>query len=224
MSVSGEQGPHIAERQGDASEHDSLMTADSWRLGAENERLEAVVVTVRPLVQSDAPAYRALRLRGLAEHPDAFTSDPEEEAMKPLAWTERRIGPKPEAPHDVVLGAFAAGETLIGVVGMDVDPRRKIRHRGHVFGMYVRPESRRKGVGRRLLDAVIERARAVGSLEQLALTVTAGNAVAQSLYEHAGFVAWGREREAIKVDGVAYDKVHMTMRLDTKPSIATEAR
>jgi GNAT superfamily N-acetyltransferase len=170
------------------------------------------VIVVRPLVAADAPAYRALRLRGLAEHPDAFTSDSDEEASKPLAWTERRIGPHADAPHDVVLGAFADG-VLVGVVGMDVDMRRKLRHRGHVFGMYVAPPSRGRGVAARLLDALIARARSVPGLEQLTLTVTAGNGV-QSLYRRSGFVAWGTQPAAIRVGGAVFDKVHMTLRLD----------
>ena len=185
--------------------------------------MSARPIVVRPLVHTDASAYRALRLRGLAEHPDAFTSDAEEEAMKPLAWIERRIGPKLDAPHDVVLGAFTAEGALIGVVGMDVDPRRKVRHSGHVFGMYVPAEFRGEGIGRLLLDALIVRARGVPGLEQLTLTVTAGNAAAQSLYECAGFVAWGTARAAIKVDGIAYDKVHMTLRIESL-SRCTEAR
>jgi len=181
-------------------------------------------VVVRPLVKTDAPAYRALRLRGLAEHPDAFTSDAEEEATKPLAWTERRIGPKSDAPHDVVLGAFAPEGALVGVVGMDVDPRRKVRHIGHVFGMYVAGSSRGSGIGHALLDALIARSRAIAGLEQLTLTVTAGNAAAQGLYERAGFVAWGTSPAAIKVEGVAFDKVHMTMRIDSISPSATEAQ
>ncbi len=180
-------------------------------------------VVVRPLVKTDAPAYRALRLRGLAEHPDAFTSDAEEEAMKPLAWTERRIGPKADAPHDVVLGAFATDGALVGVVGMDIDPRRKVRHVAHVFGMYVAGPWRGAGVGRRLLDALVARSRSIAGVEQLALTVTAGNA-AKDLYERAGFIAWGTSPAAIKVDGVAFDKVHMTMRIDSLSSSATEAK
>jgi RimJ/RimL family protein N-acetyltransferase len=180
--------------------------------------------SVRALVRADAPAYRALRLRGLAEHPDAFTSDAEEEAAKPLAWTERRIGPKADAPHDVVLGAFGRDGALVGVVGLDVDTRRKVRHVGHVFGMYVPAEARGGGVGRALLRALIERARGVPGLERLKLTVTDGNAAARALYQHAGFVAWGTERDAIRLDGVPYDKVHMTMRIEPDKSSAAEAR
>ena len=179
---------------------------------------------VRRLVRDDASAYRALRLRGLAEHPDAFTSDAEEESAKPLAWTERRIAPKPDAPHDVVLGAFADGGALVGVVGLDVDPRRKVRHVGHVFGMYVPLEARGAGVGQALLAALIACARGVPGLDRLKLTVTDGNAAARTLYERAGFVAWGTERDAIRVDGVPCAKVHMTMRIESDTSSAGEAR
>jgi hypothetical protein len=35
--------------------------------------------------------YRALRLRGLREHPDAFTSSFEEENLRPPADTEKRL-------------------------------------------------------------------------------------------------------------------------------------
>jgi RimJ/RimL family protein N-acetyltransferase len=178
-------------------------------------------VDVRALVQSDAPAYRALRLRGLADHPDAFTSEAEEEASRPLAWIERRIGPKKDAPHDVVLGAFA-GDALVGVVGMDVDMRRKLRHRAHVFGMYVPVEWRGRGVAARLLDALIERARAVPGVERMTLTVTLGNEAAIALYGRAGFVAWGTEPAAIEVDGKAYDKVHMAKPL--KPDTEGQTR
>ena len=50
-------------------------------------------------------------------------------------------------------------------------------------------------------------------LQQLDLTVTAGNASAMRLYAAAGFKAWGSHPNAIVVDGVAYDKVHMLLRL-----------
>ena len=61
-------------------------------------------------------------------------------------------------------------------------------------------------------------------LEQLKLTVTDGNAAARTLYERAGFRAWGTERAAIKLDGVACDKVHMAMRIESDTSSAGEAR
>jgi RimJ/RimL family protein N-acetyltransferase len=46
------------------------------------------------------------------------------------------------------------------------------------------------------------------------LGVEAGNAAARALYEGFGFEAFGYERDALIVDGVAYDEVHMVRFLD----------
>jgi ribosomal protein S18 acetylase RimI-like enzyme len=175
-------------------------------------------VTIRPLAGDDVARYHALRQRGLAEHPEAFTSSADEEAAVPDKLA-KRLARDPRAPHDVVLGAFD-GETLVGVIGMSVDPREKARHRGHVFGMYVAGEFARSGVGRQLVDALIAHARRCDGLDALVLTVTAGNDGACRLYQRAGFTAFGCEPGAIRVAGRPYDKVHM-IRWLAAPALAS---
>lgn len=168
-------------------------------------------VTIRRLDANDVAAYHALRQRGLAEHPQAFTSSAEEEAAS-VDKVAKRLASAANAP-DVVLGAFD-GDRLVGVVGMSVDPRAKARHRGHVFGMYVAPEVAGTGIGRGLLDALVAHARACNGLDALVLTVTAENEHARRFYERAGFAAFGREPGAVRVGGRAYDKLHMIRWLD----------
>jgi RimJ/RimL family protein N-acetyltransferase len=70
-----------------------------------------------------------------------------------------------------------------------------------------------RGVGRALLDALIERASADTELHQLTLNVTAGNAAAERLYERSGFVRYGTHAHAIRVDGKFFDKHHMLLNL-----------
>jgi ribosomal protein S18 acetylase RimI-like enzyme len=166
-----------------------------------------VTITIRPLAGDDAARYHALRQRGLAEHPEAFTSSAEEEAAS-ADKVAKRLVRDPRAPHDIVLGAFD-GDTLVGVIGMSVDPRAKARHRGHVFGMYVAGECGRRGVGAKLVEALIAHARSCHGLDALVLTVTLGNDGARRLYERAGFTAFGCEPGAIRVAGRPYDKLHM---------------
>jgi RimJ/RimL family protein N-acetyltransferase len=171
------------------------------------------MIAIRPLVAADFAAYRAVRLRGLAEHPEAFSSSFEEEATpEGDARIARRLEPSTLAPHDGMLGAFD-GAALIGTIGMSVDMRAKLRHQGLVVGMYVVPERTGEGIGRALLDALVARARAVSGLTGLVLTVTDGNAAALRLYERAGFALAGREPEAVRVAGVAHDKLIMFRRL-----------
>jgi ribosomal protein S18 acetylase RimI-like enzyme len=57
----------------------------------------------------------------------------------------------------------------------------------YVVGFYVRPEWQGRGLGRKLLDAVMERCRELGA-RGLILTVAPGNTKAMGLYLSAGFV------------------------------------
>lgn len=164
---------------------------------------------IRRLDADDAPAYRALRLRGLKDHPDAFTSGHEEDAAQPMEFTHRRL----RADAQTLWGAFD-GDALVGIVGLDRELRIKNRHKASVVGMYVAPEAAGRGVGRALLDALLATARHEG-LELLVLTVTEGNAAATALYERVGFRSFGIEPRAIKVDGVAHGKNHMYLDLRT---------
>jgi RimJ/RimL family protein N-acetyltransferase len=148
-----------------------------------------------------------LRLRGLKEHPDAFTSSYEEESASPLAATERRIALD---SADAVYGALVAG-TLVGVVGLARELRTKNRHKAVVFGMYVAPEHGARGIGAALLAHVIDQAKRQPHLEQLVLTVTQSNDIARTLYERTGFHSFGIEPHAIRVDGRYFDKNHMIL-------------
>lgn len=165
---------------------------------------------IRQLGPSDAAEYRELRLRALAEHPQAFTSSVEEERDKPLAWSSARLASDALKPHDLFLGAWADGR-LCGMAGLQGRYRAKERHNATVVGMYVAPEFAGRGLGRGLLQGLIARARAEPDLVQLDLTVTAGNPGALALYAGCGFVEHGRLHRAIRVDGVFHDKIHMSL-------------
>lgn len=157
---------------------------------------------------ADAPAYREFRLRGLREHPEAFTSSFEEDVVKPIAATEARLA----ADGDTAMfGAFVDG-VLAGGIGLSRETRRKSRHKAVIVAMYVPPEYGRRGIGRALLDHAIVYARDAG-IEQLTLTVTQTNAAARELYAAAGFVTFGVEPGAIKVAGEYFAKEHMVLPL-----------
>jgi ribosomal protein S18 acetylase RimI-like enzyme len=162
---------------------------------------------IRPLVSADAAIYRALRLRGLREHPEAFTSSYEEDSQQALQVMEVRLS----SNRTSFWGAFR-GRELFGAVGLEREGRAKVLHRAKVVGMYVAPEAAGQGIGAQLLQALLARARAEG-LESLVLTVTEGNDGARRLYERCGFRSFGIEPRAIKVGPDYFAKNHMVLDL-----------
>ncbi len=157
-------------------------------------------VTVRRLLPEDAVLYRDIRLDALKSDPDAFGSTFAEESKEPLHWFTKRL------ETSAVFGAFADSE-LVGVVGFFAKPSRKEAHKGVLVGMYVRPEARTGGVGRRLVEAVIDHARQ--NVEVVQLTVIKENQRAVRLYARLGFVEYGVERKSLKQDGRYWDEVLM---------------
>ncbi|MGH8846759.1 MAG: GNAT family N-acetyltransferase [Polaromonas sp.] len=165
---------------------------------------------IRQLQVPDAPVYQAFRLRGLREHPDAFTSSFEETSQRPLADAEKRLA---ATSTEKIWGAFVNGE-LAGMVGLNRETRLKNRHKATLVGMYVADEYTGRGIGRALVDTVLQDARACG-VELIVLTVTDGNREACALYTRAGFLPFGTEPDAIRVNGISFGKQHMYLQLSS---------
>jgi GNAT superfamily N-acetyltransferase len=86
----------------------------------------------------------------------------------------------------------------------------KQRHKATIWGMYVQPHARKRGVGRALLSAAIEHARVWG-LDQLQLSVTEAAPEAKRLYEAGGFRPWGQEPRALHWNGRFVDEYHLAL-------------
>lgn len=160
---------------------------------------------IRRLLPADAAQFQALRLRGLREAPTAFGSSYEEECDRPVSEQAERME---KNTNGFILGA-CDGDTLIGTVGMQREAALKRRHKMLLWGMYVLPQARRGGVGRKLVDEALRQGFALPGLRQVILGVNAANTAALALYTAAGFTPFGLERGCMIVDGVLEDEVHM---------------
>lgn len=159
----------------------------------------------RRLDATDAAAYRALRLEGLASAPTAFGSSFDDEAGQPLPWFADRLA------HQAVFGGWAADGVLSGVAGLRFSDGVKTRHKGLLWGMYVQPSARGTGLAAALVEAVIAHGR--GRVEEIRLAVVADNAPAVRLYTRLGFRPYGVEPRSLKLDGRYYDEMLMALTL-----------
>jgi ribosomal protein S18 acetylase RimI-like enzyme len=140
----------------------------------------------------DWQRVRDMRLRALLDAPDAFGSTYAEEAEEDeegwRAWTTGWSGAADQA-------LFAAEEE--GWAGIALGVRWEEEPEVvHLYAMWVDPSSRRRGVGRALVEAVGAWTRDL-SIGRIVLRVTEGNAAAVALYEGCGFVDT-EERERLR--------------------------
>jgi L-amino acid N-acyltransferase YncA len=159
------------------------------------------VTEIRRLGQRDTALYRAIRLECLRRHPQAFGASFDQENAETLDWFARRLR------ENAIFGAFHAKE-LLGIASFHSQPTRKKRHKGVLWGMYVRPAERGAGIADLLIESVCAYARGQ-RVEQLHLTVVGGNAPAHQLYRRLGFVEYGLEPRSHKEGDRYYDEILM---------------
>jgi dihydropteroate synthase len=141
-------------------------------------------VKVRAVGPSDWRIWRDLRLRMLADAPDAFAKTLDEvRALDDDTWRSL-VADRPTravwfAERDGV--AVATALVVIAPDGL----------RSHLYAMWVAPEARRSGAARALVETAQHWARDRGACE-LALEVTSTNAAAIALYRSTGFSDTGR--------------------------------
>jgi ribosomal protein S18 acetylase RimI-like enzyme len=137
-----------------------------------------VIERLRP---GDGERLRAIRLRSLADAPEAFGSTlAESELRSPEDW-EAQV---------VALPTFVwrDGDADLGMVR--AAPHDADAEAGYLISLWVAPEARGRGVGAALVGEVVAWARGRG-LRRLILDVGEHNVAARRLYERIGFVATG---------------------------------
>jgi GNAT superfamily N-acetyltransferase len=172
---------------------------------ATSGRIGTPACAVRRLAADEWELYRYLRMRALANAPEAFSSTLDQALPRSdAAWREWLAVADPVL--DLPLVAEVDGIPA-GLVWGRIDATDRAVAR--LYQMWVDPACRGLGLGRRLLAAVTDWAVARGA-RQICLGVTRGNAGAERLYRGFGFVPTGLS-EPLRPDS---DRVIDSMRLD----------
>jgi ribosomal protein S18 acetylase RimI-like enzyme len=166
-------------------------------------------IDIRPVTRAEAPAWRALRLEALKNHPLAFMSSYEEAVKRDLASFAERI-PEPGGA-DVLFGVYVEGE-LCGCAGFGREPGEKERHKGFMWGVYLQPVLRGRGLGEALIERLVDHAR--GQVALLRCSVTTENTAACELYRRMGFIEYGIEPRSLRYEGRDYDEALLVISFD----------
>lgn len=162
----------------------------------------------RPLTHDDAEAYVVLRREMLLDSPWAFLASAGDDANGTVEGVGVTIG----AAGSVIFGVEDGGK-LAAVAGLRRVERVKRRHIALIWGVYVTPSARGRGLARALLEAAIATARTWEGVTHLQLSASEKSTAARRLYESLGFVAWGVEPGAMRIGGELLKEIHFAMAL-----------
>lgn len=152
-------------------------------------------ITIRPVRADDAEAlWRIAREQGVIETTMALPSFRLEQRARSLAEL---------TADDHYFVAEVEGR-VAGLAGLTVGTGRT-RHSGYVF-VYVARERQGRGVGTRLLRALLDLADNWLLLRRVELTVLVEHEGAKRLYERLGFVVEGRRKMSVIAQGELKDE------------------
>lgn len=162
-------------------------------------------ILVRRVIPADAEAVIAFIKHTDTESPN-MTREPGEFTM--AVETERRFLAHVDGRHNALFLTAWDGAELIGTIDFHGGSRHRTAHTGE-FGLVVRRSHWGRGIGGRLLDALLAWARTSAVVSKIKLRVRADNHAAIALYRARGFVEEGRLRAEMVIDGVAVDVLAM---------------
>jgi GNAT superfamily N-acetyltransferase len=144
-------------------------------------------ITIERVTPSNLPAFKEIRLRALQDTPQAFGSTfARESQFTETEWLERTK--RWNGKTGIGFLAMDDGHGC-GIAGglMDADDRTCVM----LVSMWTAPTHRRSGIGRVLVDHVLDWAR-LREARTLRLMVTSANEPAIRFYEKLGFTRTGR--------------------------------
>ena len=164
-------------------------------------------VILKPISATELDSFKSVRLAALKDSPFAFGSTyAKESSFLDSEWEQRVKQWKGDQANCLLAWD---GNHPCGIAASSVD--KKDSSRAHLVSMWVAPSHRSLGVGRLLVQGIIDWGRNRG-VQTLALMVTSSNSNAAGFYECIGFRKTGRKEPYPNDDSLVEYEMIRTLR------------
>lgn len=156
------------------------------------------------LTPADWKKYKDLRLEALLKDPEAFGESHAKAAKRTNEeWQEKM--------KDAASYIFVArdDEDYVGMAAAFQEKGEKILHIAYVWGVYLREEYRGRGLGKKLMQAVLDEAKKNSEIKKINLNVNTKQTAAVKLYESFGFQIAGTLHKELQINGEYFDEYAM---------------
>jgi len=165
-------------------------------------------VEIRLFTEQDAQTLWNLRMMALETDPGSFVDSPEE--LRAMSVEEFAARLRADHAENFIVGAFEQG-AAVGMVGCYQEVPLKRRHKAWIWGVFVAPAARGRGIANSLMQAAIQRAKTIPGVEMLLLTVAVNQPAPRKLYASLGFRSFGVEPRGLKIGNDSHDEENMVL-------------
>jgi GNAT superfamily N-acetyltransferase len=165
-------------------------------------------VEIRLFTEQDAQTLWNLRMMALETDPWSFVDSPEE--LRAMSVQEFATRLRADHAENFIVGAFEQG-AAVGMVGCYQEVPLKRRHKAWIWGVFVAPAARGRGIAKSLMQAAIQRAKTIRGVEMLLLTVAVDQPAPRKLYASLGFRSFGVEPRGLKIGNDSHDEENMVL-------------
>jgi ribosomal protein S18 acetylase RimI-like enzyme len=155
------------------------------------------------LTPADWKKFKNIRLEALKNESQSFGTTYEEGLKKTVEEWKEPLGKS----TSYIFGAEENNE-LFGLAAAYQENGKKCSHVAYIWGVYVRKSHRRKGIGKKLMVAIIKELKSK-KVVKANLNVTIGKISALKLYQSLGFKTVGIMHKEMKVNGKYLDEYLM---------------
>lgn len=161
---------------------------------------------LRLLIENDWRSFKELRLQGLKETPKSYMHIYDEEVSRPNQYHVNFI------ENNYIVGAFddsCMPEVLVGFAIMSLHGAIKQRHKCTIWGAYVKPAYRSKGIGKEMRLFLFNEAKTLGMSHCISAIVD-DNPASLAMHEGVGYEKMYVEKNGIHHrDGSFSNVIHL---------------
>lgn len=158
-------------------------------------------IFIRQLTENDWREFSQVRLKALKTDPNVFGSNYEKESKQTEAEWRDFLQSK-----DLAVFMIFDGDAPIGMTGVAVWREDETRKTALLWGSWLEPRARGKGLSKLMYESRIEWAKAHPTVERIIVSHRASNLASKYANQKHGFV-FTRTNEKVWIDGVTEDEV-----------------
>lgn len=166
--------------------------------------MEDTLIQIGSLREDQWKEYRDIWLEALQKAPEVFTaSHYEQSKVSDDVWKERFESTLKER-DGIVIFALVDNKP-VGMIGAYFDDNPKFHHIATIWGAYVKPDYRNRGVATKMANALLHRLEEIKRITKIKTYSITNSKLAVNVYKHFGFDIVGIAKQELKIGNQYFD-------------------